>query len=257
MNFLKYKSLSYKKLLLLILIAISLLEFSCAPKYNPEYGPQSYFKCNKQRAYPETEITLENLSKGTDFYIWDFGDGRISMEQNPIIKYSEPGTYKVNLFVKNGPKSNSYSREINIVQKPKSCTITGIKIQRMPFFDASSNPWDGALQGVYPDVYIKVYGFNNNLLYSTPVNQRKENLGPNSLPTTFQFDRSQNLIFTDFNQPLSIVLYDFDSFSSDQIISITRPLFSINYYYENAVNPEEILLTGKNTLINLNLSWQY
>jgi PKD repeat protein len=231
--------------------------FSCSPKYNPENGPMAYFKCNKTRAYISSEISFENLSKGSEFCVWDFGNGNISLEQNPSIKYNETGTFKVTLSVKNGAKTNVYSREIEIVKQPISYTITGVEIQKMPFFDHLGNPWDGALQGVYPDVYVKLVNRDNSILYSYPVNKRKENLGPAMLPTKFNIEFNSNLIFRDFNQSISVALFDFDSFSSDQLISTASPLFSINYFYENAVTPDRILLTGYNTLINLDISWQY
>jgi hypothetical protein len=249
--------IKHNKLIQFVLILFLFLEFSCAPHYNPENGPLAYFKCNTTRAYMSTNIYFENLSKGSDIYIWDLGNGVISNEKNPQIKYSVPGTYKVTLYVKKGSKSNVYSREIEIVKPPVSYTITGIRIQQMPFFDRNSNAWDGALQGVYPDIYPVVLGSNNNILYSHPINQRKENLGPNMLPASFQFNQNSNLTFNEFDQSISIALFDFDSFSSDQKITTATPLFSINYFYQNAVTPESIILTGSNTIIYLYLTWQY
>lgn len=102
MKILKYKTQYHNKLILLTLITFSFLEFSCAPHYNPENGPLAYFKCNTTRAYMSTNIYFENLSKGSDIFIWDLGNGVISNEKNPQIKYIEPGTYKVTLYVKKG-----------------------------------------------------------------------------------------------------------------------------------------------------------
>jgi hypothetical protein len=77
------------------------------------------------------------------------------------------------------------------------------------------------------------------------------------LPASFQFNQNSNLTFNQFEQSISIALFDFDSFSSNQKITTATPLFSINYFYQNAVTPESIILTGSNTIIYLYLTWQY
>jgi PKD repeat protein len=44
-------------------------------------------------------INFTNQSLAGDAYQWDFGDGNTSTEQNPVHKYTQPGTYKVKLTV--------------------------------------------------------------------------------------------------------------------------------------------------------------
>lgn len=43
-------------------------------------------------------------------WLWDFGDGTNSTEQNPVHTYKKPGTYTVNLTVVNGLGSDSLSK---------------------------------------------------------------------------------------------------------------------------------------------------
>lgn len=43
-------------------------------------------------------------------WYWDFGDGNISEEQNPIHEYAEVGHYVVTLTVKSGERESRYSR---------------------------------------------------------------------------------------------------------------------------------------------------
>ncbi len=43
------------------------------------------------------EISFENLSINSDNYLWEFGDGSVSAEENPAHSYSAPGCYKVQL----------------------------------------------------------------------------------------------------------------------------------------------------------------
>ncbi|HTX88825.1 MAG TPA: PKD domain-containing protein, partial [Bacteroidales bacterium] len=47
------------------------------------------------------KIQLDNLSIGADTYFWDFGNGQNSTEQNPIVTYSEDGTYLIMLISSN------------------------------------------------------------------------------------------------------------------------------------------------------------
>jgi DNA-binding beta-propeller fold protein YncE len=47
--------------------------------------------------YASTEITMTNLSINALTYVWDFGDGRTSTEENPVVMYDTPGLYTVTL----------------------------------------------------------------------------------------------------------------------------------------------------------------
>ncbi|NQV03272.1 MAG: PKD domain-containing protein [Bacteroidia bacterium] len=44
------------------------------------------------------KLQLENLSTGADNYLWNFGNGQSSDEENPIITYTEDGTYIIELI---------------------------------------------------------------------------------------------------------------------------------------------------------------
>ncbi len=70
----------------------------------------------------ETTIQIENTSYINEAfqskiikYEWDFGDGRKSQEINPLIQYSNPGKYKINLIVtSNYDCRDTFSRFITI-----------------------------------------------------------------------------------------------------------------------------------------------
>lgn len=47
-------------------------------------------------------------------WLWDFGDGNVSSEQNPVHTYLKEGTYLVTLFAKNELFEDSVSRELGI-----------------------------------------------------------------------------------------------------------------------------------------------
>ena len=48
-------------------------------------------------------VTFNNLSENALGYVWDFGDGQTSTEQNPEHIYSALGTYSVTLTTNAGP----------------------------------------------------------------------------------------------------------------------------------------------------------
>jgi PKD repeat protein len=48
---------------------------------------------------PDDEVRFYNLSEHGAYYIWDFGDGNTSTEENPRYLYSEVGEYDVTLEV--------------------------------------------------------------------------------------------------------------------------------------------------------------
>ncbi|RJP24059.1 MAG: PKD domain-containing protein [Candidatus Abyssobacteria bacterium SURF_5] len=84
-------------------------------------------------------------------WLWDFGDGQTSSEQNPSHLYSEPGTYAVCLTAGNGITDNEKCVEVVVYDAPvamylaeRACAYVGEELQ---FTDISTgNPteylWD-------------------------------------------------------------------------------------------------------------------
>jgi hypothetical protein len=64
----------------------------------------------------DCEIQFSDLSNvdGITTWLWNFGDGSISLDQNPVYTYSENGTYTVELEVRDGG-GTTYSYERNVV----------------------------------------------------------------------------------------------------------------------------------------------
>ena len=81
-------------------------------------------------------VQFTDASQNTDNWYWDFGDGRISTEQNPTHEYSAYGTYNVCLITENSCSSDIFCDSIfnnpkgdnlNLVQvypNPPSSTLT-------------------------------------------------------------------------------------------------------------------------------------
>jgi len=62
------------------------------------------------------EVTFSNYSQNADSYAWDFGDGNVSTEENPVHTYAEEGTYTISLVAKNadGVASNPFSQTLTL-----------------------------------------------------------------------------------------------------------------------------------------------
>jgi PKD repeat protein len=71
------------------------------------------------------EYAFSNISINADTYIWDFGDGSMSTEENPEHTYVEAGTYTVILSATNICGSTTYEEEITIIE---TSTIDGADV---------------------------------------------------------------------------------------------------------------------------------
>lgn len=62
------------------------------------------------------ELTFLDASTGAISWLWDFGDGNTSTEQNPAHTYTVDGTYEVKLTVSNGPCENTSTQTVEVLQ---------------------------------------------------------------------------------------------------------------------------------------------
>ncbi len=63
----------------------------------------------------QAEYTFNNLSQNADSYLWNFGDGQNSTDENPIHSYATTGTYNVNLMAENQCAQRNYYASINVI----------------------------------------------------------------------------------------------------------------------------------------------
>ncbi len=123
-------------------------------------------------------IQFTNTTVGSGFNsLWDFGDGSISTQSNPLKAYTTSGTYLVTLTVSNGTETSSVSASINAVAVSMG-PVAGFSINSNPqplysnrfnFNNTSSHPgfgwitsyaWDfgdGTTNHVNTFVYDKTY----------------------------------------------------------------------------------------------------
>lgn len=78
-------------------------------------NPKAEFTANKTQGCGEVRVNFQNQSDGATSWIWYFGNGQTSTEENPKVKF-EAGSYTVSLIAINGECRDSigYSNFINI-----------------------------------------------------------------------------------------------------------------------------------------------
>lgn len=62
----------------------------------------------------ELEVGFTDLSENASTYLWDFGDGNSSTDQNPTHLYGQSGTYTVKLVVEDCNRYDSYEIQIEV-----------------------------------------------------------------------------------------------------------------------------------------------
>ncbi len=81
--------------------------------------PTADFRSDRQTVFANENITFEDASIAVTSWLWDFGDGNTSVQQNPTHMYEAPGAYNVSLTI-NG--NDSYIKRrvayINVLEKP-------------------------------------------------------------------------------------------------------------------------------------------
>jgi len=95
-----------KKLINLILV-IGLMA-SCVNE------PQAYFSYKAGDGFPNEEIKFYNKSIDAENFLWDFGDGSISTEENPAHTYLKAGSYEVVLKASNKKYTSEASDIIDL-----------------------------------------------------------------------------------------------------------------------------------------------
>lgn len=87
--------------------------------------PSASFIMDKTTARIGEVITFSNTSKNTTSYIWDFGDGNSSTEENPTYAYSDTGSYIITLTAHGEAGSSTVSKSATIEDPVLTLTFYG------------------------------------------------------------------------------------------------------------------------------------
>lgn len=84
--------------------------------FNLSYGTGPYL-------IEVSELTIQNQSYGATTYSWDFGNGFISDQFEPVYQYEQPGNYTITLLVTNQWGCTDYSQREMEVKLPEGLYI--------------------------------------------------------------------------------------------------------------------------------------
>lgn len=90
------KTMKFRKLTN-FLLAMVVLFAACKKEEEPAPFPVANFTYEAN----ELEVTFTNVSQNSVSYAWDFGNGEVSSEKDPVVTYAEDGEYKVVLTATN------------------------------------------------------------------------------------------------------------------------------------------------------------
>jgi len=118
-----------------------------------------YYFVDASTGYPET-------------WLWDFGDGTTSTEQNPEHSFSEPGTYTVCLTIENDSCTDTYCANIDVMNWPGDC---------FSWFEYTNDElvvsFDAFTSSLFPTEYIWYFGDNSDSLTGQSVTHTYETGG--------------------------------------------------------------------------------
>ncbi len=98
----------------------------------------------------ELRATFFNNSIASDEYLWDFGDGNISEEPNPVHLYDTSGTYTVLLISRNACSQDSFRFDVRVQEalrvitqsnKNGGCAPTTIQFDDLSTGSVSNRTW--------------------------------------------------------------------------------------------------------------------
>ncbi len=98
-----------------LFICCILLLSSCAK-------PIADFVLTQEDDIAPAAVNIQNNSKNAESYMWDFGDGNTSDEENPNHEYQLSGRYTVTLNAKKKNKISTSTREV-VFEAPQDCHI--------------------------------------------------------------------------------------------------------------------------------------
>jgi len=125
------------KKIVFISLVLPLILFSC------EMSPRAYFSASPGDPVVGEEVWFTNESDNAESFEWDFGDGYISNDVNPIHKYTASGTFTVVLKVWSG---TGLTDEASLALDVKIPTL--LEVEVLEYYEGY--PVEGASVIIYP-----------------------------------------------------------------------------------------------------------
>ncbi len=139
-------------------------------------------------------ITLTNYTVGTDQFIWNFGDGTVSNDKNPIHTYAYSGDYNITLLINKAGCSTSITKSVSIrISSTEKINNDGIQIFPNPFEDKISiimEKWNS-------DYRVNLYNYWGQIVFSKEVSNPMYQIDAGNILSNGVY-----FIEIDFNNPV-------------------------------------------------------
>ena len=187
--------------------SIILLSFIClvcaqCSKNSSGPSPAADFMLTAASTAIPAKVTLHNKSTLALSCSWDFGNGKTSIDENPAVIYTVPGTYEITLTATNTNGSTVARKTIVIEPAPTQCKIMSVKITNIPSSNDGS-AWD--LDGSTSDVYFRFLSAAGNIIYTAPTYYNN----PQTLPLSW--DLASPVSVSPLSTALEFELLDYDA----------------------------------------------
>ena len=239
---------NYFSLIIALLMTLLLTITSCSDEDNPVAPvpePIAYFSFSGSTVTP-AQITFINQSQNADRYYWDFGDGRTSIQTNPMITFQTAGTYTITLIATNSTTSKADTATRSLTITPGSVFMQMVTIIDIPWLDRAGGPWDN--NGTGPDLQLFVSQSENTFLQSDEI----ANVTQNSFPLRLNVQPEYHL--DDWSNAYRFDLYDNDPPFSPEHIGYTSFIVQNLISSQGYVN--EYQMTSDRLVISVTLRWQ-
>lgn len=195
-------------------------------------------------------VTFTNMSQHSQSYIWNFGDGTNSTEISPSHIYNVAGTYRVTLKAINQHGNSVFYQDVIIteqIQQPYMVDILAVATPVIPLDIA----WD-AFSG--PDVFFKAYLSNSMQFDGT--DYRINDVTESTMSSLIWIFDGEGIRIHTFSTKLTIDVYDYDDFDSDDLMT------SIDFYMSNYMSgsnayPTMVSKTINGVKVDLYLAWYF
>lgn len=192
--------------------------------------------------------TFINMSENAITYLWDFGDGTTSTEQNPTHYYANGGNYiPVKLTCTNADgASSSMTLGVWVGPIPTKIAINKVTLLKFPA-TSGGNEWD---IGGSPDPYYEIGNFSTGATFYT--SEYFSDITNASLPKTYA---ANTVTISNLEEYIGLSLYDSDLFGNEYMG--TALFQGIEFMSTTGNYPSEVLVyDGDKTLaFKLQITW--
>jgi len=163
--------------------------------------PVADFTMSGTTVTPAT-ISFNNNSINADRYQWDFGDGRTSIQENPVMAFNTYGEFEITMVARMGSTSKSDTVRKQLTITPSRVFLDSIIVEQIPFVTSNGVSWDLASG---PDFYLQFENDNDDTLLSSNI---QIDVIPSDLPLRYIVSPSYEIV--DWDENYWIYMYDVD-----------------------------------------------